>query len=78
VYVAGTCRGRGIGKRLLAPLIDAARERGLHSMVAGIDAGNEASIRLHEQFGFKEVGHFKEVGWKFNRWLDLKFMQLIL
>jgi phosphinothricin acetyltransferase len=78
VYVAGDCRGKGIGKLLIPPLIEAARQLNLHTIIAGIDASNEASLRLHERFGFKEVAHFKEVGYKFNRWLDLKFLQLII
>ena len=78
VYVAAGKRGRGIAKLLLPPLIAAAKELGMHTMVAGIDASNDASIRLHSNFGFEEVAHFKEVGWKFDRWLDLKFLQLIL
>ena len=49
----------------------------MHTIVAGIDASNDASIRLHQTFGFVEVAHFKEVGFKFGRWLDLKFLQLI-
>lgn len=78
VYVASASRGRGVGKLLLAPLIEAAIERGLHTIVAGIDVGNEASIRLHRNFGFEEVAHFRQVGFKFGRWLDLKFMQRML
>lgn len=78
VYVAADCRGRGIGKLLLEPLINAGREMNLHTIIAGIDATNKASIQLHESFGFIEVAHLKEVGYKFNRWLDLKFFQLIL
>jgi phosphinothricin acetyltransferase len=78
VYVKADCRGRGIGKLLLQPLIDAAKEMQLHTIIAGIVADNEASIALHKQFGFVEVAHFKEVGYKFNRWLDLKFFQLML
>src|SRR5205823_14734369 len=62
VYVAADQRGRGIGKLLLAPLIEAARERGLHAILAAIDAQNEASIRLHAAFGFEKVGCFKQVG----------------
>src|SRR4030095_3632639 len=76
VYVAANARGQGIGKLLLAPLIDAAGKLNLHTIIAGIDATNEASLRLHKRFGFEEVAHFKEVGWKFGRWLDLKFLQL--
>ena len=78
VYVAGEARGKGVGKLLIPPLIDAARQLQLHTIIAGIDAGNEASIKLHRHFGFEEVAHFKQVGWKFGRWLDLKFFQLIL
>lgn len=78
VYVRNDQRGKGIGKLVLSRLISEAKERNLHTMIAGIDASNDASIRLHEQLGFVEVGHFKEVGYKFNRWLDLKFLQLTI
>ena len=78
VYVSAGQRGKGIGKLLIPPLIEAARESGFHTMIAGIDASNESSLRLHRHFGFEEVAHFKEVGWKFERWLDLKFLQLIM
>jgi phosphinothricin acetyltransferase len=78
VYVAANARGQGFGRLLLAPLIDAAGKLNLHTIIAGIDATNEASLRLHKSFGFEEVAHFKEVGWKFGRWLDLKFLQLIV
>lgn len=78
VYVAASQRGRGIGKLLLQPLIDRAREMNIHAVIAGISADNEVSLRLHQSFGFVEVAHFKEVGFKFNRWLDLKFLELIL
>ena len=78
VYVANGQRGKGIGRMLMQPVIDSARSRGLHAIVSGIDASNDASVRLHEQFGFREVAHFKEVGFKFGRWLDLKFLELVL
>jgi phosphinothricin acetyltransferase len=78
VYVSSGSRGKGIGKLLLQPLIDAAIAKELHTIVAGIDASNTASIHLHELFGFKKVAHFKEVGFKFDRWLDLVFLQIIL
>ncbi|HVX25387.1 MAG TPA: GNAT family N-acetyltransferase [Parafilimonas sp.] len=78
VYVKADCRGRGIGKLLLQPLIDVAKEMQLHTIIAGIVAENEASLALHKQFGFIEVAHFKEVGYKFNKWLDLKFLQLMV
>jgi phosphinothricin acetyltransferase len=78
VYVSAGVRGKGIGKLLLPPLIGAAKKLQLHTVIAGIDATNEASLKLHKSFGFEEVAHFKEVGWKFDRWLDLKFLQLIV
>ena len=78
VYVKSDCRGKGVGKMLIKPLIEAAKNLDLHAIVAGIDASNEVSLALHKQFGFVEVAHFKEVGYKFNRWLDLIFMELIL
>jgi L-amino acid N-acyltransferase len=78
VYVADEARGKGVGKLLIPPLIEAAKQLQLHTIIAGIDATNEASLKLHKSFGFEEVAHFKEVGWKFGRWLDLKFLQLIV
>lgn len=78
IYVAADRRGQGVGKLLLPPLIEAARRRSLHAILAVIDASNEASIRLHAQFGFQTVGHFKEVGFKFGRWLDVIYMELLL
>lgn len=78
VYVAADQRGKGIGKLLIAPLVEASVQLNMHTIIAGIDATNEASIKLHSSFGFKEVAHFKQVGYKFGRWLDLTFMQLLL
>ncbi len=78
IYVAADQRGKGIGKKLLEPLIDAAKQLDLHAIIAGIDATNEVSIKLHRSFGFTEAGQFKQVGYKFGRWLDLTFMQLLL
>jgi L-amino acid N-acyltransferase YncA len=78
VYVAADRRGQGIGRLLMAPVVAAARERGKHSILAVIDAASDASIRLHAAFGFQQVGYLREVGYKFDRWLDLVFMQLLL
>lgn len=78
IYVGPDDRGRGLGRLLLAPLIDAARTLGMHAIVAGVDADNQASYRLHRAFGFEEVAHFRQVGYKFDRWLDLKFLELLL
>jgi len=78
VYVERSFRGKGISKKLLAALIDRARQMNIHAIIAGISADNEISVKLHQSFGFTEVAHFKEVGYKFNRWLDLKFFELII
>ena len=78
IYVASGSRGKGVGKLLMPPLIAAAVKMNMHTIIAGIDATNEASLQLHKKFGFEEVAHFKQVGYKFKRWLDLKFLQLIL
>jgi phosphinothricin acetyltransferase len=77
IYVAAQKRGRGVGTAILGPLVELARGRGFHAMVAGIDAANEASLKLHAKFGFEKVAHFREVGWKFERWLDLVFLERI-
>jgi L-amino acid N-acyltransferase len=78
VYVSESSRGKGVARLLMQPLIDAARSKGYHAIIAGIDASNDASLRLHESFGFGEVAHFRQVGYKFGRWLDLKFLELLL
>ncbi|MBS1183220.1 MAG: acetyltransferase [Proteobacteria bacterium] len=78
VYVRHDARGGGLGEALMRALIDRARGLGKHVMVAGIEAGNLASIRLHTKLGFVDVGRLPEVGTKFGRWLDLAFLQLTL
>lgn len=78
VYVASKHHGLGIGKLLLEKLIGLAKEQKLHTMIAVIDSENQSSVIFHEKFGFKTVGIIKESGFKFDRWLDSVFMQLIL
>jgi len=78
VYVAEEFVGQGIGRLLLEALIEKAKSEGYHTMIGGIDAANQASIAFHKKFGFVENGILKEVGFKFGKWLDLQFMQLIL
>jgi len=78
VYVRADRRGRGVGKRLLVELIECARRQNLHVLIGGIDATNETSIRLHAKLGFTHAGTVKHAGFKFGRWLDLAFYQLIL
>jgi phosphinothricin acetyltransferase len=78
VHVRADRRGRGIGPLLIEGLIPRARAAGKHVMVAGVDGDNAISLRMHARLGFEPVGHLKQVGWKFGRWLDLVFMQRIL
>lgn len=78
IYVHKDFRGQGIGKHLLNTLIDRAGKDGYHTMIASIDASNEGSYHFHHQLGFREVGRFREVGYKFGKWLELVFMQRML
>lgn len=78
VYVHKDRRRAGIGQALMVVLLEEARQRGYHVMVAGIESGNAGSIHLHEKLGFSVVGQCRQVGCKFGRWLDLTFMQIIL
>lgn len=78
VYVRGDQRGKGLGPVLMEALIERARAGGKHVMVAAIESGNAASIRLHERLGFVVTGQMAQVGVKFGRWLDLTFMQRIV
>ncbi len=75
VYVHPHTRWQGIAKKLL---IETAKQKEVHTIIGGIDANNSISINLHKQFGFEEIAHFKQVDYKFGKWLDLKFYQLIL
>ena len=73
-----THRGQGLGRRLLVELIDAARRQNYHALIGGIDAQNAASIALHRQLGFEPCGTIRHAGFKFGRWLDLQFYELLL
>ena len=74
VYVAPSAQRRGVGKAILAALVERARGAGLSAMVGGIDSANAASIALHQQAGFEIQGALKGVGRKFGKSLDLVFM----
>jgi phosphinothricin acetyltransferase len=78
VYLIENSQGKGIGKLLLGKLIALAREQKLHTMIGVIDSENQDSIEFHEKFGFKTVGIIMESGYKFDRWLNSVFVQLIL
>ncbi len=78
IYVHRDHRGKGLAKKLLAALIQLAKEHKYHNMIAGIDANNIASKKLHLSFGFESCAHIKHAGYKFGKWLDLEFYQLLL
>lgn len=78
VHISVENRGQGLGTELLKALIENARERGFHVMMAGIDSSNISSIQLHQKLGFKVCGELQQVARKFDRWLDLTFMQLLI
>lgn len=78
VHVRADVRRRGVGRALLSALPERARPLGKHVMLGGIDADNAGSLALHAALGFEKVAHFKQVGRKFDRWLDLVFVQLLL
>jgi phosphinothricin acetyltransferase len=78
VHMARDRRGQGTGTELMRALIERARQGQLHAMVGGIDADNTASLRFHERLGFERVAHLREVGFKFGRFLDLVFVELLL
>lgn len=78
LYVHRDHRGEGLGKILLNEIISHATSQNFHSIIAVIDASNEISLDLHRKAGFTQVGVFREVGYKFGRWLDAAFLQLNL
>jgi L-amino acid N-acyltransferase YncA len=78
VYLSAERRGQGIGRRLMEALLDAGREAGFHTVVAGICTEHAESMRLHAALGFVECGRLKEAGYKFGRWLDSVTMQKML
>jgi L-amino acid N-acyltransferase len=78
VYVDPAVHRQGIGSALVRAVLDEARARDVHVVMAGITSDNGVSLRLHERLGFKEVAHIPEVGFKFGRWLDLKLLQIVL
>ena len=75
VHVRTGMRGRGVGTALLRELLSRAGACGKHVMVGGVDAANAAAIRFHERLGFSRAAQLREVGYKFDRWLDLVFLQ---
>jgi L-amino acid N-acyltransferase YncA len=78
VYLRPDCGGRGHGTRLYDALLTALASRGVHAVMGGIVLPNAASVALHEKVGMRQVAHFREVGFKFGRWLDVGYWQRVL
>jgi len=77
-YLDPAFTGKGIGTELKIQLLNILRERSFHAVISGIALPNPASVALNEKFGFTKVAHFKEVGFKMNRWIDVGYWQLVL
>ena len=77
MYVAPDQHGKGIGTALYKQMIGNLEARSVHALMAGIALPNDASVALHEKMGFEKVAHFKEVGWKFDRWIDVGYWELL-
>jgi len=78
VYVDSEATGTGVGPRITEALVESARSSGLHALISQIVADNEPSLKMAERAGFVRVGTLREVGRKFDRWLDLAIMELVL
>ena len=78
VYLDPVAVGQGVGSQLYRALLDRLRDRAIHVAIAGIALPNPASVALHERFGVRKVGHFQEVGFKFDRWIDVGYWQVLL
>ena len=78
VYLDPDCQGQGLGSQLYTALFASLKEIGVHSVIGGVALPNPASIALHEKFGMTRVAHFKEVGFKLGKWVDVAYWQLTL
>jgi L-amino acid N-acyltransferase YncA len=78
IYCDPERRAVGVGRKLYSALLDALRQRELHSAIAGIALPNDASVALHEKLGYRKIAEFHEVGFKFGRWIDVGYWELLL
>jgi L-amino acid N-acyltransferase YncA len=78
VYLDKEATGRGLGTQLYTALIADLKKRGIHGIIGGVALPNAASVALHEKLGFQKVAHFKEVGWKYEKWIDVGYWELLL
>lgn len=77
VYLDIKHKGKSIGTKLYAQLLSEIKMQNIHAAIGGISLPNKASESLHEKFGFKKVAHYKEIGFKFNKWIDVGYWQLV-
>ena len=77
VYVRAGQERSGVGSALYGQLLPALKSIGVHAVIGGVALPNDASVRLHEKFGFQKCAHFREVGFKFNRWIDVAYWQFV-
>lgn len=77
IYLTSKHRGAGIGSLLMEEIITRAKKHRFHAIIGGITTGNTGSVRLHEKFGFHHAGHLREVGYKFGKWHNVDYYQLL-
>jgi L-amino acid N-acyltransferase YncA len=77
IYVKNAAKQKGIGTNLYEKLFDELAETNIHAMVAGISLPNDASVKFHEKLGFTKVAHFRQIGYKLGRWVDVGYWELI-
>lgn len=75
IYLKANRRGHGTGVMLYGHLLELLKEKGIHTVIGVISLPNERSVQLHEKLGFEKVAHFKEVGYKFDKWIDVGYWQ---
>jgi len=78
LYVEASCRGKGLGSKMLAQIIAHAEEHGYHNLIGGIATENHVSIATHQKLGFEPCGTIRHAGYKFGKWIDLSFYQRLL
>ena len=78
IYMKNGEEGKGLGAELMRRVIEETRGRGIHILISAIAIPNERSVTIHEKFGFEKIGHFREVGFKFDHWIDVGYWELVL
>ncbi len=77
IYVKNAAKQKGIGTRLYEKLFEELKETDIHALIAGISLPNDPSVQFHQKLGFSKVAHFREVGYKLGRWVDVGYWELI-